>query len=120
MNDTPFSCGIEAALFVLGGKWKPTMLYHLTQGTRRYAELRRAVGGISDKVLIQHLKELQLDGIVARVDYGEIPPKVEYSLTEFGRSLAQTLAPLCQWGTKHMRDVEDIVERRRPDVRNAA
>ncbi len=117
MKQTPFSCGIEAALFVLGGKWKPTMLYHLVQGTRRYGELRRAVGGISDKVLIQQLKELQLDGIVKRIDYGEIPPKVEYSLTDFGKTLAATLAPLCQWGSEHMLEVEEIVMRRRPNAR---
>lgn len=116
MQETSFTCGIEAALFVLGGKWKPTMLYHLTKGTLRYAELRRAVGGISDKVLIQQLKELQLDGIVERVDFCEVPPKVEYSLTTFGRNLANTLAPLCQWGTTHMKDVEEIAMRRRPGI----
>jgi DNA-binding HxlR family transcriptional regulator len=113
MKKPAFTCGLDAALCVLGGKWKPLILFHLAHGTRRYGELRRAVGGVSDKVLIQQLKELQADGIIARVDYGEIPPKVEYSITAFGRTLGKALAPLCEWGTKNSRDVEAIVARRK-------
>ncbi|HZZ23845.1 MAG TPA: helix-turn-helix domain-containing protein [Roseiarcus sp.] len=103
---------MDAALFVLGGKWKPLILFHLAHGTRRYGELRRAVGTVSDKVLIQQLKELQADGIVNRFDYREIPPKVEYSLTAFGNTLGKALAPLCEWGTKYSTDVEAIMARR--------
>jgi DNA-binding HxlR family transcriptional regulator len=113
MKKPSFSCGLDAALVVLGGKWKPLILYHLAHGTRRYGELRRAIGGVSDKVLIQQLKELQADGIIARLDYGEIPPKVEYSLTAFGKTLGKALAPLCVWGTKYSRDVEMIMARRK-------
>ena len=113
MKKPTFTCGLDAALCVLGGKWKPLILFHLAHGTRRYGELRRAVGSVSDKVLIQQLKELQADGIIARVDYGEIPPKVEYSLTTFGRTLGKSLAPLCEWGTRYSRDVEAIMARRR-------
>jgi DNA-binding HxlR family transcriptional regulator len=113
MKSTAFTCGLDAALVVLGGKWKPLILFHLAHGTRRYGELRRAVGGVSDKVLIQQLKELQADGIIDRRDYGEIPPKVEYSLTAFGRTLGKALAPLCEWGTKYSRDVEAIMARRK-------
>ena len=121
MKSTAFTCGLDAALVVLGGKWKPLILFHLAHGTRRYGELRRAVGGVSDKVLIQQLKELQADGIIARVDYGEIPPKVEYSLTTFGRTLSKSLAPLCEWGTRYSRDVEAIMARRRArELRRAA
>jgi DNA-binding HxlR family transcriptional regulator len=108
-----FTCGLDAALLVMGGKWKPLILFHLAHGTRRYGALRRAVGTVSDKVLIQQLKELQADGIIDRVDFGEIPPKVEYSLTAFGRTLAKALAPLCQWGSNNSRDVEAILARRR-------
>jgi DNA-binding HxlR family transcriptional regulator len=79
MKTRAFTCGLDAALVVLGGKWKPLILFHLVHGTRRYGELRRAVGSVSDKVLIQQLKELQADGIIDRFDYGEIPPKVEFS-----------------------------------------
>jgi DNA-binding HxlR family transcriptional regulator len=112
MKKSAFTCGLDAALFVLGGKWKPLILFHLAHGTRRYGELRRAIGSVSDKVLIQQLKELQADGIIDRLDYGEIPPKVEYSLTPFGRTLGKALAPLCEWGTKNSRDVEAILARR--------
>ena len=68
MRDRVLTCGLDAALFVLGGKWKPLILFHLADGTRRYGELRRAVGNVSDKVLIQQLKELRADGIIDRVD----------------------------------------------------
>ena len=112
MKKDTFTCGLDSSLFVLGGKWKPLILFHLAHGTRRYGELRRAVGRVSDKVLIQQLKELQADGIVDRLDYGEIPPKVEYSLTAFGRTLGKALAPLCEWGTQYSTDVEAIMARR--------
>jgi DNA-binding HxlR family transcriptional regulator len=107
-----FTCGLDAALAVIGGKWKPLILFHLAHGARRYGELRRAVGDVSDKMLIQQLKELQADGIIDRLDYKEIPPKVEYSLTTFGRTLAKALAPLCVWGTEHMNKVEQLMSRR--------
>ena len=112
MKKVGLTCGLDAALFVLGGKWKPLILFHLAHGARRYGELRRAVGGVSDKVLIQQLKELQVDGIIDRFDHGEVPPKVEYSLTGFGRTLGKALAPLCEWGTKHSKKVEAIAARR--------
>jgi DNA-binding HxlR family transcriptional regulator len=112
MKDRVPTCGLDAALLVLGGKWKPLILFHLTHGARRYGELRRAVGNVSDKVLIQQLKELHADGVIDRVDFGEIPPKVEYSVTGFGRTLAKALIPLCEWGTKHSGEVEAILARR--------
>jgi DNA-binding HxlR family transcriptional regulator len=112
MPNNPFNCGLDAALAVIGGKWKPLVLYHLAQNVHRYGELRRAIGGVTDKVLIQQLKELERDEIIARVDFQEIPPKVEYSLTPFGQSLATALGALCAWGTEHMATVERINERR--------
>jgi DNA-binding HxlR family transcriptional regulator len=112
MKNAAFTCGLDAALAVIGGKWKPLILFHLAHGVRRYGELRRAVGSVSDKVLIQQLKELQADGIIKRLDFKEIPPKVEYSLTVFGETLARALAPLCVWGTEHMVEVEILMSRR--------
>jgi len=112
MSTVTFNCGLDAALAVIGGKWKPLVLYHLAHGVHRYGELRRAVGGVTDKVLIQQLKELERDEVIERIDFKEIPPKVEYSLTPFGRSLAKALGPLCAWGTEHMLAVERISERR--------
>jgi DNA-binding HxlR family transcriptional regulator len=112
MTAIAFICGLDAALAVIGGKWKPLILFHLAHGTRRYGELRRAVGSVSDKMLVQQLKELQADGIVDRLDFKEIPPKVEYSLTAFGGTLAKALAPLCVWGTEHMSEVETLMSHR--------
>ncbi|WP_369979905.1 winged helix-turn-helix transcriptional regulator [Xanthomonas bundabergensis] len=118
-NTTRFSCGLEAALAMLGGKWKPLVLYNLAKDVHRYGELRRAIGGVTDKVLIQQLKELERDEIVARIDFQEIPPKVEYSLTPFGQSLATALGGLCMWGTEHMQTVERISERRASALRKS-
>jgi DNA-binding HxlR family transcriptional regulator len=103
---TEFSCGLEAALEVVGGKWKVLILWPLQSAPRRFGELRRQIPGISEKMLIQHLKEMEADGIVTRKDYKEIPPRVEYALTSFGQSLCQALAPLCEWGQKHMERIE--------------
>src|SRR4051794_19528370 len=102
-------CGLEAALAVIGGKWKPIILWHLAPAPRRFGELRRLVTGISEKMLIQQLREMQGDGIVARKDHQQIPPRVEYSLTELGVSLGEALRPLCDWGREH---VERIAESR--------
>ncbi|MEH6488163.1 helix-turn-helix domain-containing protein [Hyphomonas oceanitis] len=101
-TDTPvFSCGLDASLRILGGKWKPLILYFLCGGPRRYGELKRAVAGVSDKMLIQQLKELEAHGMVFRKDYGEIPPRVEYSLSPMGRSLGDAMKPLCAWGEQN-------------------
>ncbi|KAK0332496.1 hypothetical protein LTR94_024598 [Friedmanniomyces endolithicus] len=98
-----FTCGLDATLKLISGKWKPLVLYFLVQGgPTRYGELKRAVRDVSDKVLIQQLKELEADGLIKRTDYGEVPPRVDYSLTPFGLSLAQALEPLCLWGVAHM------------------
>ena len=112
MTRAPFNCGLEAALVVIGGKWKPLILFHLGPGKRRFGELRRLVAGVSEKMLIQQLRELQADGIIERVDYKEIPPKVEYSLSPLGRSLAKALLPLCEWGSAHSASIEAISSRR--------
>ena len=112
MANSPFNCGLEAALVVVGGKWKPLILFHLGPGKRRFGELRRLVSGVSEKMLIQQLREMRADGIIDRVDFKEIPPKVEYSLTPLGRTLAKALLPLCEWGTAHSAAIEAISQRR--------
>jgi DNA-binding HxlR family transcriptional regulator len=100
-----YSCGLEAALQVIGGKWKVLILWALRDVPRRFGDLRRQIPGISEKMLIQHLKEMEADGIVTRKDYKEVPPRVEYALTSFGRTLHDALAPLSEWGQKHMRRI---------------
>ena len=97
-----YACGIEAALDVIGGKWKALILWPLGPGPLRFGELRRKVPGVTEKMLIQQLRELEGDGVVHREVYHEVPPKVEYSLTEFGQSLRDALGPLCEWGLLHM------------------
>lgn len=105
-----YSCGLEAALAVVGGKWKVLILWVLGTEPRRFGELRRQIPGISEKMLIQHLKELESDGIVSRKDFRQVPPRVEYALTSFGHSLCEALAPLCAWGQKHMQRIADCQE----------
>jgi DNA-binding HxlR family transcriptional regulator len=107
MTEPMFRCGLEAALKVVGGKWKVLILWHLHQ-PRRFGELRRLVNGISEKVLIAQLRELEADGVIKRKDYKEVPPKVDYSLTPFGKSLKMALSPLCDWGKKHMNRIEQL------------
>ena len=94
-------CGLDVALSVMGGKWKPLILFYLRGGPTRFGQLRRQVAGISEKVLINQLKELERDGIVVRRDYREVPPKVDYALTDLGQSLIVSLLPLCQWGLEN-------------------
>jgi DNA-binding HxlR family transcriptional regulator len=107
MSETrrPYSCGLEAALDVIGGKWKVLIVWPLHPQPRRFGELRRLVPGISEKMLIQQLRAMEADGIVARKVYHEVPPKVEYSLTKFGVTLKEVLTPLCEWGSQHMQRI---------------
>jgi len=118
-----YECGLEAALDVVGGKWKVLILWPLITAPRRFGELKREVPGISEKMLIQSLKEMERDQIVLRRDFQEVPPRVEYSLTEFGHSLSDALTPLCNWGTNHMERIEackEECERKRRAEQEAA
>lgn len=90
--------GLETALKILGGKWKILILWQLKDHPRRYNQLRREIEGITEKMLIQHLRELEGDGMIARTVFEQVPPKVEYSITEYGRSLSPVLIQLCKWG----------------------
>lgn len=112
-----FTCGLDATLKIISGKWKPLILYFLLRGPTRYGELKRAVRDVSDKVLIQHLKELEADGVLRRNDYKEVPPRVDYTLTQLGQSLAQALEPLCVWGTENMAEMQEIFAERNSWVR---
>ncbi|MHC6175409.1 winged helix-turn-helix transcriptional regulator [Glutamicibacter endophyticus] len=95
----PYICGIDAALDVVSGKWKGLVLWELqAHGIRRFAELRRALPGVSEKMLTQHLRQMEEDGLINRNVYAEVPPRVEYSLTETGSSLNDALGPLGEWG----------------------
>ena len=108
-----YNCPVEAAIDVVGGKWKPLILWWLHQRTYRFGELRRQIPGITEKMLTQQLRELERDGIVDRRVYPTVPPKVEYSLTEYGRSLKRALRAICDWGQIHMERTEAV---QRPPV----
>ncbi|MEO3761844.1 helix-turn-helix domain-containing protein [Streptomyces sp. B8F3] len=100
----PYICGIDAALDILSGKWKSAVLWELhTHGPRRFAELRRALPGVSEKMLTQHLRQMEEDELIHRTVYPEVPPKVEYSLTEAGAALNEALRPLGVWGEQRLR-----------------
>ena len=97
---TPASAaaGIEHAISMLEGRWKLLILFHLFGGkTRRFSDLERAVSGVSQKMLAQQLRQLERDGIVGRVVHAEVPPRVEYHLTEWGQSLCPALDRLLTW-----------------------
>ena len=108
-------CGLDAALAVMGGKWKPLILYHLKSGPKRFGDLKRSVAGVSEKVLIQQLRELAAAGVLTRHDYQRVPPMVDYTMTAFGMTLARALMPLCDWGTEHREKITEIMLSRSPE-----
>ncbi|HZQ25523.1 MAG TPA: helix-turn-helix domain-containing protein [Terriglobales bacterium] len=96
-----FYCPVKLTTDIIGGKWKPLILFYLEGGRRRFSELQRLIPGMTKKMLTQHLRELEHDGIVHRKVYAEVPPRVEYSLTKHGESLKPILKLMSSWGSKH-------------------
>jgi DNA-binding HxlR family transcriptional regulator len=103
-----YTCGLDAAIAVMGGKWKGLILFALQDGPVRFGQLRRAVPGISERMLILQLREMEASGLVHREVFHQVPPKVEYSLTQFGQSLNAALGPLGEWGEEHMERIEAL------------
>ena len=106
----PEACPVEVVLHVLGGKWKPMILHHLNRGTKRFGQLRRLLPGATQQMLTAHLRELERDGLVRREVYAQVPPKVEYSLTEIGRSLGPVVGSMARWGEAYSRGKADRSE----------
>jgi DNA-binding HxlR family transcriptional regulator len=98
-----YNCPVEATLDVIGGKWKALILFWLKDQVCRFGELRRKIPDISERMLTQQLRELEHHGIVRRQVYPVVPPKVEYSLTAYGRTLRQITELMCAWGKQHIR-----------------
>ncbi len=96
-----FSCSLEVIVAVLGGKWKPGILFNLLVGPLRFAELRKKLG-VTEKVLAQQLRELEAHGVVDRRASAHVPPRVTYSLTEYGRTLEPILVSMGRWGERHL------------------
>ncbi|MGF9905697.1 winged helix-turn-helix transcriptional regulator [Brevibacillus porteri] len=108
-----YNLGIEATLEIIGGKWKALIICLLMSGVKRTSELQRNIHGISQKVLIQQLRELEKDGLVKRYVYPQMPPKVEYSLTEYGVTANKIVDVMCSWGKENIKrrqqQGEDII-----------
>src|SRR5262245_42066050 len=111
-----YNCPVEATLDVIGGKWKALILFHLRDAVLRFGELRRQIPGVSERMLAQQLRELEEQGVVHREVYREVPPKVEYWLTDYGKTLRPITDLLCAWGKKHQRRLagEDAGRDREP------
>jgi DNA-binding HxlR family transcriptional regulator len=107
-SDRHYRCAVEATLDVVGGKWKGVIVYHLLQGTKRFGELRRLIPDVTQRMLTLHLRELEGDGMVHREVYREVPPRVEYTLTPFGQSLAPVLQIIQAWGEEYKGTIEAI------------
>lgn len=114
MKKKKYNISVEATLEVIGGKWKCVILCHLTHGEKRTSELKRLMPGITQKMLTQQLRELEEDGIINRIVYNQVPPKVVYELSEYGSSLRDILDTLCVWGERHIirvyGDTADMLE----------
>ncbi len=99
-----FQCPVEATLSLIGGKYKSLILWHLIERTLRFNELSKLITSATPKMLTQQLRELENDGLINRIVYPVVPPKVEYSLTDFGKSLIPILESMCSWGTNYLRE----------------
>lgn len=101
-GESAYKCTVEVTLEVIGGKWKAVILWHLTHKTLRFSQLQRRLPGVTPKMLTQQLRELERDGMIHREVYAEVPPRVEYSLTQEGRTLTPLLTMMCEWGKEHI------------------
>lgn len=106
--DCDFGCPVEACVEVIGGKWKGVILFHLLGGTKRFNELARLMPAVTQRMLTRQLRELEADQIIERTVYPEVPPKVEYSLTEFGWTLEPVLRTLQGWGVSYLEQITQI------------
>lgn len=101
MKPKETNCPAEFTLSMIGGRWKIPLIFHLLGGVKRFSALARALGGVSQKMLAQQLREMERDGLVERKIYAEVPPRVEYSLTSLGKSLKPVVDSMCRWGVAH-------------------
>ena len=102
MAKKAYYCAVEVTVDVAGGKWKPIIIYHLLNGPQRFGELRRMIGNPAQRSITLQLRQLEQDGIIERKVFAEVPPRVEYSLTEFGKTLHPVLKAMKEWGDTFM------------------
>jgi DNA-binding HxlR family transcriptional regulator len=112
-DPSSYFCPVEGTLDVIGGKWKPLIIWFLRKRVLRFSDIRRSIPGITDVMLTKQLRELEQDGVIKRKVYTQIPPKVEYSLTPLGKTIIPLLNALCDWAIEHMKipmiDDDEIV-----------
>lgn len=101
--DCNSGCPVEASLEVIGGKWKGAILYHLLDGTMRFNELKRLMPDVTQRMLTRQLRELEQHGLVSRTVYPEVPPRVEYAMTDYGKTLTPVVKALHSWGQQHLK-----------------
>jgi DNA-binding HxlR family transcriptional regulator len=99
-------CGSQQVLDLIADRWSALVIYALAKGTQRYSELQRTIGGVSQKMLTQTLRNLERNGLVNRQVYPIVPPKVEYTLTPLGQTLIEPLRAVCKWAEEHLQDME--------------
>lgn len=99
-------CPVTTTLSVIGGKWKPIILYVIQEETKRFSQIKKLIPAISQKMLTQQLRELEEDGVIHREVYAVVPPKVEYTLTNYGRTLMPIMNAMAAWGRKHQLPAE--------------
>lgn len=97
------SCPVTYCLSVIGGKWKPVILFCIVNGVDRFGAMQRSVPGITKQMLTKQLRELEADGLISRKVYAEVPPRVDYSLTEVGRTVLPIIEQMAVWGDAHMK-----------------
>jgi DNA-binding HxlR family transcriptional regulator len=112
-DDSRTLCTVEATMGVMGGRWKAVVLFHLLSGTKRFGELRRLLPRVTQRMLTLQLRELEEDGLVRRTVFAEVPPRVEYELTAFGRSLEPILMAMREWGARYKRRLAELAEEHR-------
>ncbi|WP_432651038.1 winged helix-turn-helix transcriptional regulator [Huintestinicola sp.] len=102
-----FNCPVEATIELIGGKYKSVILWHLTDGIKRFGELKRLLPRATEKMLAQQLRDLERDGLIIRTVYPVVPPKVEYSLSDLGRTIIPVLDAMCGWGEGYLDSLKE-------------
>lgn len=106
IQEKTYKCGMELTMDVIGGKWKTVILWHLRNRTLRFSQLKRRLHGITQKMLTQQLRELEEDGLINRTVFPQVPPKVEYNLTEYGKKIIPVLYSIYCWGINYAEDFD--------------
>lgn len=102
LKNKSYTCTFEITIDLIGGKWKPIIIWHLgSKGTQRFNEIKKLLPKITQKMLTQQLRELESDALISRTVYAQVPPKVEYALTDLGKSLMPILSKMCEWGDQY-------------------